>query len=106
MEYLRITSLDLGPSTLAAPLRLYLQFLGCFADNDIAGLSEQYSDRFTVDGDYATNMTLTPITTTAKALSRREWLRLVAERPDWKTIQCGNSPGGPAAEAGLKAGDF
>jgi S1-C subfamily serine protease len=33
-------------------------------------------------------------------------LGLVAEKPDWKTIRVAAvSPGGPAAEAGLEAGD-
>jgi S1-C subfamily serine protease len=80
------------------------------ADNDIAGfIGAGILSRFTVDSDYAhKTMTLTPNDHYGEPFEvDASGMRLVAEGPDWKTIQVAAiSPGGPAAEAGLKAGDI
>ena len=110
LELLRITSLDLGPFHLAAPVAAVPNsVLGALADNDIAGfIGAGILSRFTVDWDYAhKTMTLTPNHHYGEPFEAdASGMRLVAEEPDWKTIQVAAiSPGGPAAEAGLKAGD-
>jgi predicted metalloprotease with PDZ domain len=110
LELLRITSLDLGPFHLAAPVAAVPNsVLGALADNDIAGfIGAGILSRFTVDWDYAhKTMALTPNHHYGEPFEAdASGLRLIAEGPDWKTIQVAAiSPGGPAAEAGLKAGD-
>jgi hypothetical protein len=110
LELLRITSLDLGSFHLAAPVAAVPNsVLGALADNDIAGfIGAGILSRFTVDWDYAhKTMTLTPNHHYGEPFEAdASGMRLVAEGPDWKTIQvAATSPGGPAAEAGLKAGD-
>lgn len=110
LELLRITGLDLGPFHLAAPVAAVPNsVVGALADNDIAGfIGGGILSRFTVDWDYAhKTMTLTPNHHYGEPFEAdASGMRLVAEGPDWKTIRVAAiSTGGPAAEAGLKAGD-
>jgi predicted aspartyl protease len=111
LELLRITGLDLGPFHLAAPIAAVPNsVVGALANNDIAGfIGAGILSRFTVDWDYARKtMTLTPNHYYGDPFEAdASGLRLVAEGPVWKTIQVAAiSPGSPAAEAGLKAGDI
>jgi predicted aspartyl protease len=110
MEALRITGLDLGPFHLTAPVAAVPRnVVGALANPDVAGfIGARILSRFTVDWDYERKtMTLTPNHRYGEPFEAdASGLRLVAEEPDWKTIRVAAvSPGGPAAEAGLEAGD-
>jgi predicted aspartyl protease len=111
MKALRISGLDLGPFHLAGPVAAVPdEVLGVLGDHGIAGfIGAGILSRFTVDWNYrGLTMTLTP---------NRLWgapfeadasgLRLAAEKPTWKTIWVeAVTPGGPAAVAGIQAGDI
>lgn len=110
MEALRITGLDLGPFHLTAPVAAVPRnAVGALANPDVAGfIGAGILSRFTVDWDYERKtMTLTPNHRYGEPFKAdASGLRLVAEKADWKTIRVAAvSPGGPAAEAGLEAGD-
>ena len=111
MEALRISGLDLGPFHLTAPVAAVPRnAVGALANPDVAGfIGAGILSRFTVDWDYERKtMTLTPNHRYGEPFEAdASGLRLVAEKPDWKTIRVAAvSPGGPAAEAGLEAGDI
>ena len=111
LDLLRITGLDLGRFHLAAPVAAVpSSVLGVLADNDIAGfIGAGILSRFTVNWDYARKtVTLSPNQHYGEPFEAdASGMRLVAEGPDWKTIRVAAvNAGGPAAEAGLKAGDI
>jgi len=110
MKALRITGLDLGPFHLTGPVAAVpSSTVGALANPDVAGfIGAGILSRFTVDWDYEhKTMTLTPNHRYGEPFEAdASGLRLVADEPDWKTIRVAAvSPGGPAAEAGLEAGD-
>jgi predicted metalloprotease with PDZ domain len=110
MKALRITGLDLGPFHLTGPVAaIPSSTVGALANPDVAGfIGAGILSRFTVDWDYEhKTMTLTPNHRYGEPFEAdASGLRLVADEPDWKTIRVAAvSPGGPAAEAGLEAGD-
>ena len=111
LDALRITGLDLGPFHFAAPVAaIPRSVLGVLANPDIAGfIGAGILSRFTVDWDYeGKTMTLTPNHRYGTPFEAdASGMRLVAEKPDWKTILVSAvTPGSPASGAGLEPGDI
>lgn len=110
LQLVRLTGLDLASFRLTAPVAAVPRSsLGVLADGNIAGfIGAGILSRFTVDWDYEHKiMTLAPNRRYGEPFEAdASGLRLNAEKPDWKTIRVAAvTPGGPAAEAGVQAGD-
>ena len=111
MDALRITGLDLGLFRLTAPVAVIPRtVLGALANPDVAGfIGAGILSRFTVDWDYeGKTMTLTPNHRYGAPFEAdASGLRLVAEKPDWKTMLVSAvTPGSPASDAGVQPGDI
>jgi PDZ domain len=111
MRVLRVTGLDLGPFRLRTPVAAVPpEARGVLAVPGLAGfIGADILSRFTVDWDYARKtVTLTPNRRYGKPFGGdTTGLKLVAEKPDWKTIRVETvRPGSPAAEAGFEPGDI
>jgi hypothetical protein len=111
IKKLRISGLDLGPFHLTGPVAAVPdEVLGVLGNHGIAGfIGAGILSRFTIDWNYrALTMTLTPNRLYGAPFEADcSGLRLVAEKPDWKTLRVeAVTPGGPAAVAGVQARDI
>jgi len=111
LQVVRISGLDFGPIRLASPVAAVPRnAAGALANPQVAGfIGAGILSRFTCDWDYQ-HKTLGLIPNShvdAPFEGDASGMRLIAEGPDWKSIQVAAlTANGPAAQAGFKVGDI